>query len=204
MDAGTLCRRMNLLLSPTTYHLPPTSMALTFIGFRGCGKSTIGAAVADRLIRPFVDADAEIEHRAGRSIREIFASDGEAGFRELERLVMADLLADEKLVIAAGGGAVLSAETRERMRRSGPVVYLRVTANTAERRIAGDASTGERRPALTNLPPRSEIEWLLETREPLYEECATLTLDADDRSVEDLIEAVLSGLTAEHGREAAT
>ncbi|HEX6984200.1 MAG TPA: shikimate kinase, partial [Planctomycetaceae bacterium] len=81
-------------------------MALTFIGYRGSGKSTVGAAVAARLGRPFADADAEIERRAGRTIREIFATDGEPHFRALEREVMADLLSRDDLVIAAGGGAV--------------------------------------------------------------------------------------------------
>ena len=171
-------------------------MALTFIGFRGCGKSTVGAAVAARLGRPFVDADAEIERRAGRSIREIFAGSGESAFRDLERGTLAELLADDDLVIAAGGGAVLAAETRAAMRAAGPVVYLRVTAETAERRIAADATTAARRPALTALPPRQEIESLLAARGPLYAETATVTLDADGRTVDDLADAVLAALPA--------
>ncbi|HEX6986748.1 MAG TPA: shikimate kinase, partial [Planctomycetaceae bacterium] len=100
--------------------------------------------------------------------------------------------------------AVLSPETREAVRRSGPVVYLRVSPETAEQRIAGDATTAERRPALTGLPPRSEIEAVMAAREPLYRECATVTLDADDRPVDDLVRAVLNALPAGFRREAAT
>lgn len=172
-------------------------MALTFIGVRGSGKSAVAAAVAARLGRPFADADAEIERRAGRSIREIFDTDGEPTFRELERWVMADLLADSRLVIAAGGGAVLSPETRTRLRASGPVLYLRVGAETAERRIAGDASTAARRPALTALPFRAEIEAVMVARELLYRECATATIETDGLAVAEVVEAVLKVLPPE-------
>jgi len=172
-------------------------MALTFIGVRGSGKSAVGAAVADRLGLPFADADAEIERRAGRTIREIFAAEGEGAFREIERKVMAELLGRDRLVIAAGGGAVLAAETRDRMKRSGPVVYLRVTSDAAERRIAGDASTAERRPALTALPLREEIEAIMTAREPLYREAATVTIETDSLHVDDVVAAVLRALPPE-------
>lgn len=166
-------------------------MALTFIGVRGSGKSAVGAALAERLGLPFVDADVEIERRAGRTIREIFAEGGEQAFRELERDVMAELLGRDRLVVAAGGGAVLAEETRERMKRSGAVVHLRVSAETAESRVVGDASTAERRPALTGLPRRAEIEAVMAAREPLYQGTATAVVDTDGLSVGEVVEAVL-------------
>lgn len=171
-------------------------MALTFIGVRGSGKSAVGAAVAARLGWEFADADAEIECRAGTTIREIFVEQGEAAFRGIEREVMADLLGEERLVIAAGGGAVLAAETRERMRRSGPVVYLRVSPETAERRIAACETTSDRRPALTSLPPRAEIEAVMAAREPLYREVATVTVDTEGQTVAGIAEAVCQALPA--------
>jgi shikimate kinase len=171
-------------------------MALTFIGVRGSGKSAVGAAVAARLGRPFADADAEIERRAGQTIREIFAAEGEAAFREIERQVMAELLDNGGLVIAAGGGAVLSVETREQMRRSGPVVYLRVTPETAERRITTCATTADRRPALTGLPLRAEIETVMAVREPLYRETATVVVDTEGLTVDEIAGVVCNALPA--------
>lgn len=179
-------------------------MPLTLIGPRGSGKTTVGQVVAERLGRRFLDADDEIERRVGRTIGEIFATDGEAAFRELERRTMADLLADEDLVIAAGGGAVLADETRDRMRRCGPTVYLRVTAETAVRRIADDATTATRRPALTTLDPLAEMTAILQEREPLYRECATLILEADRRDAHELAAEIVELLDRVPQRGAAT
>ena len=170
-------------------------MALTFIGYRGSGKSTVGRAVAERLGRPFCDADVELERRAGMTIREIFASVGEAGFRGRERQLLSELLADPVLVLAAGGGAVLNDETRLRMAASGPVIYLEIDAEAAAARIAADPTTATRRPALTALDPIEEIRTLLVRRTPLYAEVATLTLAAT-RPVTELVAAVLSHLAA--------
>jgi shikimate kinase len=150
-----------------------------------------------------VDADVEIERRAGRSIREVFEGEGEAGFRAREREVMAELLGGGRVVVAAGGGAVLAAETRARMAGCGAVVYLRVTPEVAARRVAADVSTAERRPALTNLPGAAEMEAVIAAREPLYRECATVTLDAG-REAAELVEAVLAALPEEIVRGAAT
>lgn len=178
-------------------------MPLTFIGYRGSGKSAVGRAVAEQLGWRFVDADVEVESRAGRTIREIFATDGEARFRDIEREVLAELLSEDQLVIAAGGGAVLAEDTRTRLKQSGTVVYLSISPEVAERRMAGDATTAERRPALTSLPRRAEIETTLAARLPLYAECATLTLDANEQSVSTLAEAVIRALPAESRRETA-
>ncbi len=175
---------------------PSKFMTITFIGYRGSGKTAVGRAVAGRLGRPFFDADAEIERRAGRTVRDVFGAEGEAGFRRIERQTLAELLAGDDAVVSAGGGAVLLAENRDAMRRAGPVVWLRVTADTAEQRIAGDPTTALRRPALTTLPAREEIESLIAARGPLYAETASVVLDADDATVEELAERTLAALTA--------
>ena len=179
-------------------------MALTFIGIRGGGKSTVAPLVARALGRPYFDADEELERRAGRTIREIFATEGESAFRALEVEVMRDLLASGDAVIAAGGGAVLSAQTRERIRRSGPAVYLRVSAETAERRICADAATAERRPALSGLSLRDELDATIAVREPFYRECATIEIDCDAGSAAELAEQVLHALPAEIRGEGST
>jgi len=169
-------------------------MNVTLIGYRGSGKSAVAARLADALRWRAVDADNEIERRAGQSIREIFDDQGEAHFRQLECDVLAELLAGDRLVIAAGGGAVLNAETRSRMQAAGPVVWLQATVDQLERRINADTNTPERRPPLTDSGGRHEIEELLTAREPLYRQSATAIVQTDELTVEDVADAVLASV----------
>ncbi len=169
-------------------------MVLTLIGFRGTGKSSVARPLAARLGFEAVDADDEIERRANRTIREIFAQRGEPGFRALERDVMSALLGGDRLVIAAGGGAVVDPDLRAAIRAAGPVVWLRASVETIERQIAADDSTHARRPSLTSMGSRAEIEYLLAIRTPLYRECASITVDVDGRSPEQIVDRILSEL----------
>src|SRR5262249_32412287 len=146
-------------------------MVITLIGYRGSGKSSVAAPLAARLGWDWCDADQKIEEAAGCTIREIFARHGEPHFRELERQVMAQLLAHDRLVIAAGGGAILDESTRALLCTAGPVIWLRASVDTLHARIAADATTVGRRPALTSRPGPDEISQLLTQREPLYREC---------------------------------
>src|SRR5512144_1080339 len=102
-------------------------MIITLIGTRGTGKSTIAPLLAARLGWEWIDADIELERRAGKSIREIFATEGEPAFRTLERQTLVDLLKRDRLVIAAGGGAILNPDTRRDVQSAGPVVWLQAT-----------------------------------------------------------------------------
>lgn len=169
-------------------------MVVTLIGYRGSGKSAVARPLAARLGWGWADADAAVEERAGRTIREIFASDGEAAFRALERREIEELLARDRLVIAAGGGAVLDADTRREMRERGPVVWLKADADVLEERIRSDASTAARRPDLIAGGVRREIETLLAVREPLYRECATLTIDSGQRSISEIIDTIVGSI----------
>ena len=171
-------------------------MVVTLIGYRGTGKTSVAGPLAARLGFEAVDADTEIERRAGRSIRQIFAETGEPAFRKLERDVMSELLARKKLVIAAGGGAVLDAATRASIQSAGPAVWLRASVDTIERQVAGDQATIHRRPDLTPSGGRREIEGLLALREPIYRQCATITVDIDGRSIAAVVEEILAGLSA--------
>ena len=101
------------------------TLNLILVGMPGCGKSTLGQAVAAALQREFVDCDAEIVRRAGKSIPEIFAQDGEGAFRALESGVLADVCRGHGLVISTGGGAVLRTENRDAMRQNGRVCLIR-------------------------------------------------------------------------------
>ena len=167
---------------------------MTLIGYRGSGKSSVARALAERLGWQAVDADTEIERRAGMSIRQLFERHGEAEFRRIERDVMQELLKAEKLVIAAGGGAVLDPQTRRTMRKAGPVVWLQAPVDVLEARIAGDPTSLQRRPNLTSSGGRAEIERLLAEREPLYRECATMIIDTNGRTVEEIAEEIIERL----------
>jgi len=172
-------------------------MVITLIGSRGSGKSTVAAPLAARLKWDWIDADAVIEHEAGRSIREIFETDGEPTFRTLERQVLASLLMRDHLIIAAGGGAILSQETRDLMRNSGPVVWLQADVDTLHNRIHGDSSTAERRPSLTQFGAKEEIAKVLESRQALYQACATIVIDTEGLTIEAIVNQILAQLPGE-------
>ncbi|WP_339729701.1 shikimate kinase [uncultured Gimesia sp.] len=168
---------------------------ITLIGYRGSGKSSVAAPLAERLGFSWIDADDEIERVAGKSITEIFAEDGEPRFRQWEREVMQSLLARDKLIIAAGGGAILNAETRKEMREAGPVIWLRASVAALEQRISEDVTTASRRPALTSsASQREEIHNLLDQREPLYREAATSTVETDSKTVSQIVDEIMTSL----------
>lgn len=173
-------------------------MIITLVGYRGTGKSSVAVGLAARLGMTPIDADALIERRAGCTIRELFEQQGEPAFRRLERAVLAELLAQDGLVIAAGGGAVLDPDTRQRMRAAGPVVWLQASAATIAARLEADRTTRDRRPPLTSVGPRHEIELLLAQREPLYREVASLAVPTDARDVPEVVDDIVARLP---GRE---
>jgi len=164
-------------------------MVITLIGYRGSGKSTVAQALATQLGWEAIDADTVIEQEAGSTIRKIFAAEGEPGFRRRERDVLSRLLQRERLVLAAGGGAVLNGETRREMKAAGPVVWLQASVAMLAKRIAADPTTGERRPNLAG-GGTEEITRLLIEREPLYRDCASHTVYTDNLSVADIVERI--------------
>ena len=174
-------------------------MVITLIGYRGSGKSTVAVPLAARLGWTSVDADQVVEQAANRTIREIFAAEGEAGFRRREREAVSALLQRDRLVLAAGGGAVLNAATRAEMRAAGPVIWLQAGVPTLAARISGDAGTADRRPNLTG-GGLDEIETLLKVREPLYRECATHVVATDRLSTPEIVSRILELI----GREVRT
>lgn len=162
---------------------------LYLVGYRGCGKSSIGAIVAARLGRLFVDADTVLEADAGRTIRDIFASEGEGGFRDRETATLQKLAAGPPAVIATGGGAILRAENRELLRSTGCVVWLTAPAEVLWDRISIDPTTVARRPNLAG-GGLDEVKALLATREPHYAATAHAVVDAT-RSPEVVADDIL-------------
>ncbi|RMF83405.1 MAG: shikimate kinase [Planctomycetota bacterium] len=157
---------------------------LFLIGYRGAGKTCVGAIVADRLRRPFVDLDALIERTAGLSIRDLFEQHGEPAFRDLEQQTLAHVCADSSQVVSVGGGAVLREENRKRMKACGRCIWLRAATEELATRLAADPKTAAQRPALTARGVLEEIEEQLAQRAPLYERLADTIVDTTGRSIE--------------------
>ena len=153
---------------------------LFLIGYRATGKSTVGKFVADVLERQFFDADVELESMAGKTIAEIFADDGESTFRDLETQTIARLAKFRHCVIALGGGAVLREENRQIICASGKAVWLTASPECIEQRVNADPLTGQRRPNLTTSGGLREIREILEHREPVYGDCADLSLNTEE------------------------
>lgn len=163
---------------------------LFLIGYRGTGKSTVARLLAGQLGWDAVDADAILEARQGRSIRAVFAADGEAGFREHEASLLEELCRGRHQVVATGGGVILRADNRQRLREAGGVVWLTADASTLWQRLQGDPTTGERRPTLT-VGGLEEIEQLLRVRHSLYDACADWTVSTVGRSPAEVVRAIL-------------
>src|SRR5262245_42183978 len=112
-----------------------TSQPVFLIGYRGTWKSTIAPLLAERLGYDWIDADDELEHRAGKTIAQIFADDGEGHFRDLEAKIVAELSCQSRTVVALGGGAILRETNRAAIRTAGPVVWLTASIDTLAARI---------------------------------------------------------------------
>jgi len=150
------------------------SRHVVLVGLSGSGKSSVGRRVAGLLSRPFRDADDEIEQRTGRTVRDIFATDGEQMFREIEADVMSDLLrADESTVIAAGGGAVVTESTRKLLQQ--PDVFV-VWLVASPEFLASRTKKKAHRPLLDD-DPAAALARLLDERSAWYEEVADATVD---------------------------
>ncbi|MFG2333844.1 shikimate kinase [Streptomyces sp. NPDC048604] len=161
---------------------------VVLVGPMGSGKSTVGALLAERLGAPYRDTDADIVAAEGREIADIFVEDGEEHFRALERAAVRTAVAEHEGVLALGGGAILDAGTRELLAGL-PVAYLSMDVEEAVRRVG----LGAARPLLA-VNPRRQWRELMEARRPLYIEVARAVVATDDRTPEEVAQAVLDAL----------
>ena len=157
------------------------------VGPMGAGKSTIGRLLAKELGLPFKDSDKEIEERTGASIPLIFDVEGEAGFRDREQAVIAELSEQQGLVLATGGGAVLRAENRQAMAKGAIVIYLHASVEHQLARTARDRN----RPLLQTDNPAQVLSSLLALRDPLYREIATLIIETDTRPPRMVVQEIM-------------
>ena len=167
----------------------------------GAGKTSVGRMLAKRIHRDFYDADAEIEKTTGVKIPVIFDIEGEAGFRAREEKMIEKLTAMQGIVLATGGGAVLSAANRARLKHNGRVIYLRATPEDLWRRTRRDRN----RPLLQTTNPLARLRDLHAQRDPFYTEVADLVVDTGAQSVGTLtsqIQALLDSLDEPASRAA--
>ncbi|NQY49687.1 MAG: shikimate kinase AroK [Colwellia sp.] len=161
------------------------------IGPMGAGKSTIGREIADRLHLEFFDSDQEIERRTGADIAWVFDLEGEEGFRKREETVIEDLSEKQGIVLATGGGSVISTNVRNHLSARGIVVYLETTIDKQVARTQRD----RRRPLLqTSEEPRTVLENLAVERNPLYEEIADIIVQTDDQSAKVVAHKIIERL----------
>lgn len=163
---------------------------IVLVGPMGSGKSTLGHALAARLGLRFIDVDQRIVADAGCSITDVFAHEGEAGFRAREARLLAQALGEDAAVVATGGGAVLAEGNRAAMRGAGRVVYLRVEAETQLARLHGDTA----RPLLQASDPAQALAALQAVREPLYRAAAHLIFDTTSLAPEAAADALAERL----------
>lgn len=150
---------------------------IILIGYMGCGKTTVGKNLTKITGYTFVDTDEMIEKQQGRTIREIFAADGEAAFRDMETALLHQMIAEKKeqLIISTGGGMPVREENRPLLASLGTVVYLKVQPETVYSRIKDDT----KRPLLQCADPLTRIREMLAVRGPVYEAAAQKIIQAD-------------------------
>jgi shikimate kinase len=163
---------------------------LYLVGMMGAGKSTVGRLLARRLKLRFLDCDHEIERRCGVKVPLIFEIEGEAGFRARETQVLAELTGLRGVVLATGGGAVLSADNRRRLAENGTVIYLRARPEDLYSRVRNDRN----RPLLATPDPLRRLRELHAERDSLYTSIADLVVDTGRQTVQALARELINKL----------
>ncbi|BDT87955.1 shikimate kinase [Nocardia cyriacigeorgica] len=181
-----------------TSQADPRAPRVVLVGPPGAGKSTIGRKLARELGVQLYDTDAGIEEQTGRTIADIFATDGEAEFRKIEEQVVRRAVLDEPGVVSLGGGAVLSENTRALLREH-TVVYLEISVAEGLRRTG----TSNARPLLNGADPGAKYRELMRRRRPLYREVATVRVRTDGRSPGRVVKMIMGKLSLESVRPAA-
>jgi shikimate kinase len=182
---------------------PDRGRNLVLIGYRATGKTAVGARLAQLLHRPFVDLDQALVTEAGQSVAEIVAQGGWEEFRRREKELVARYRRTRGLILATGGGVVLDPENVEMLRENGFIIWLTAAPAVIQARLHQDRGGAPSRPSLTGGDPGAEVAAVLQSRWPLYQAAAQITVDTTDLSVTQVVDRVLAALkekeAAPHG-----
>ena len=162
---------------------------IALIGFMGTGKTVIGAKLAEILRKKFLEMDELIVKKAGKSIPEIFAEDGEIRFREYEIAICKEVSQEKDVVIACGGGVILNKINIDYLKQSAIVICLIASPESIFQRISKDGK--EKRPLLNKPNPMAEIQKLLEFRAPFYSAATEYQVDTSNLNIEEIVEKII-------------
>ncbi len=165
---------------------------LFLTGYRGTGKSSVGAILSTHLGWPLVDLDDKVQRDGGQSITEMFRAGGEELFRQRESAALAAVVEQPRCVVALGGGAIVRESNRQLIRTHGDCFWLDADPETLAARIEADARTADQRPALTALPRADEVHAILQQRRPLYQAAADHRIDTTHKSVPQVADEILA------------
>jgi shikimate kinase len=164
---------------------------IILIGFMGCGKSSVGKKLAEKLNYCFCDVDRMIERDNKKSISEIFETEGEEYFRELETKTVKELITTvNNCIISVGGGLPIKAGNRELLKALGSVVFLKIRKETILKRLEFDKT----RPLLASDDREKKIDELLLYREPIYIATADIIVEVDDKEFEQILDEICNGV----------
>lgn len=152
----------------------------------GAGKSTIGKRLAHLLGAEFVDSDREIQRHTGADIPLIFELEGESGFRQRESHILDELTRRNNIVLATGGGAIILQDNQELLKNRGEIVYLHASVAQQLQRTRRDHN----RPLLQTKDPEKKLHELLELRDPIYRQLATVIINTDGRSIHSVCQEI--------------
>ena len=170
--------------------MSPPARHVVLVGLMGAGKTTVGQIVAERLDRRLVDSDVVIERAAGKTVREIWLSDGEPAFRELETAALRSALeAETPSVIAAAGGVVLATENRAALASADDALVVWLSADPSL--LVGRAARGNHRPLLDH-DPEAALREMATARDPLYREVADAVVVIDGKAPEDVADEIVT------------
>ena len=185
-----------LAITPAQKALLNQAPKIYLIGLMGAGKSTAGRLLAQTMGREFYDSDDEIVKRTGASIPTIFEIEGEAGFREREQRMIAELCAKKSVILGTGGGAILREANREALKNTGWVVYL----STSPERLINRTRYDKNRPLLQTANPLSVLTQLYEVRHPIYQDLADIVITTGAGHVTHVVAHIIEQLIARIGQ----
>ena len=185
-----------LAITPAQKALLKQAPNIYLIGLMGAGKSTAGRLLAQTMGREFYDSDDEIVKRTGASIPTIFEIEGEAGFREREQRMIAELCAKKSVILGTGGGAILREANREALKNTGWVVYL----STSPERLINRTRYDKNRPLLQTANPLSVLTQLYEVSHPIYQDLADIVITTGAGHVTHVVAHIIEQLIARIGQ----